>query len=176
MRNTTTPEVVSTDGSKVENMTPAGETIPTLGLAPANDPDPAAPRPKRGRPPKETTSTNKGGRPSTRDKIADSLADQYTMLGQLVRLIAPHVGDTIIERAESCAESLAAWADVNPRVRKTLDRTINSAGAFGVLAAHAPIAAAVFVEVKMRPAIGEAGDEPAAAGGFAALLNFGTPA
>jgi hypothetical protein len=72
------------------------------------------------------------------------------MLGTLLMVLSPVTGMAVIEGAEQCAESLGAWALVNPKVQKALERGMTGAGAFTVLAAHAPIALAAYSDFMSR--------------------------
>lgn len=174
MKPTTTnaPDELVLGTDVVTNVVPITEASADPDPKPATA-DTPAPTPKRGRPPKTTDEKSAGGRPSNRDRLTKQLAEQYTMLGTLLSLVAPNVGRTIIVQADSCAESLSAWAETNPKVRKAIERTVNGAGAIGVLAAHAPIALAVVVEVTSK---GEPTDSPPTPGGITGLFGFGVPA
>lgn len=118
------------------------------------------------RPPEE----NKAGRPSQADKLAKSLALMYTAIGGVIGGISlafqgeqrdriALIGDTIRDRADECGRALAAWAETNAAVK----RMLTSGSSFGalamVLAAHAPIGAALIGSVAPVPA-SAGGDHP----------------
>lgn len=144
MKTTTNPDPIEDNAAPVADATTPHEVV--------SDPDPIAaiadatvPK-RRGRPPKKAAaaaSTDNaaaaGGRPSNQAKLKRSLVDQYTMLGQVLAVFAPATGRAVIERADSCAASLASWADTNATVRRQLERVNSTAGLVGVLMAHGPI-------------------------------------
>lgn len=136
---------------------PADLDAGTVDTVPAGDRDPApAPARKRGRPagsrnkPREDSAPATTGRPTKTASLARALESQYHLLGSLLFLFAPATGQALIANADTCAESLAAWAATNPKVAKALERTMTGAGAVSVLAAHAPIALAVYADVTAR--------------------------
>ena len=147
MKTTPTPtEVVDLDAGTVDTVPPADLAA---AAAPA-DPDPivdAKRRPGRPRKTAGEATASKVGRPSNADKLAKTLADQYTTLGAILMIFAPTAGATMIDRADVCAQSLASWAETNPKVRKALERVNTGAGAVSVLIAHAPIAVAVYADI-----------------------------
>lgn len=146
------PELVDLDAGTVDTVPPA-EQIPV-------DPDPVPDPPKRGpgRPRKAAADPSpKVGRPSNADKLAKSLADQYVAVGTILTFFAPTAGRAMIEQSEQCAQSLASWAETNPKVRKALERVNTGAGAVSVLIAHAPIAVAIYADVT-RPALDPAAE------------------
>lgn len=155
MRNDRKP-AETIKGDHVEGMVPPGETPPPA------DPDPTPAR--KGRPPKSPApaAASAGGRPSNRDKLAKSLAEQYVMMGALLFPFAPTVAQAVIASAEGCGSSLASWAETNARVRKALERVATSAGFVGVVGAHVPILLAAVGEVQSRTS-GEATPSPFAA-------------
>lgn len=201
-------------GDTVANLTPPDEPLPGMTApAPVNDPDPAPPSTRRGpgrppragaRPPRPSEARAKAereakpknssaapapgtpGRPSNHSKLAAALERQYVMAGAIARMFAPLTGEAMIENATSCAESLADWADSNPKVRAVLERTMQGGAVAGVLAAHLPIALAVYAEVaaaQPAPSIAPAPApgatftaEPAAARAFAEAFVMPDPA
>lgn len=146
---------------------PADLNAGTVDTVPAadRDPAPAAPR-KRGRPagarnkPREEGTPATTGRPTKQASLSRALESQYVLMGSLLYMFAPATGQALIGNAESCADSLASWAATNPKVAKALERTLTGAGAVSVLAAHAPIALAVYADATARtgqtvtPAVG----------------------
>lgn len=150
-------EFVDTDAGTVDTVPPAD-----LAAALPLDPDPMVDGKRRPGRPRKTAgevTAPKVGRPSNSDKLAKSLADQYVALGAILSIFAPTAGATMIDRAEPCAQSLASWAEANPKVRKALERVNTGAGAVSVLIAHAPIALAVYADLtSSAPAPLAAGD------------------
>lgn len=142
----TATEVVDLDAGTVDTVPPADLAAAAAPL----DPDPIVDGKRRPGRPRKTASeatASKVGRPSNTDKLAKSLADQYVALGAILSIFAPTAGATMIDRAEPCAQSLASWAETNPKVRKALERVNTGAGAVSVLIAHAPIALAVYADL-----------------------------
>jgi hypothetical protein len=171
----TTTEQTDTDAGTVDPVPPAElDTTP----APRRRGRPAGSRnkPREDRPAEQRPT----GRPSNNARLAKSLESQYLALGGLCYLFAPATGQALIANAESCADSLAAWAATNPKIAKALERTVTGAGAVSVLAAHAPIALAVYMDVQSRTGRASltVGDDAGAGAGFnlADLLGSMPPA
>ena len=150
---TTTPDV---------DLKPAATDRELPGMPPpAKDPDPITKRPHIGRPPGAKNKPKpdaaavapKGtGRPSKDQLLANALERQYELLGKMIGSFAPLAGQAIREEAASCADALSMWAASSPRVRARLEATMTATGVFGVIAAHAPIGAAIVIEIKLRQA------------------------
>lgn len=144
---------------KVSRNETADTTTGEVDTVPAAEREPAPVVRKRGRPAgaknrprEESASTNTTGRPTKTAALARSLEAQYHLLGSLAYLVAPTTGQALIMNAEPCAAALASWASTNPKIAKALERTLTGAGAVSVLAAHAPIALAVYADVTARTA------------------------
>lgn len=94
------------------------------------------------------------GRPSVSDKLAKSLALNYHALGGITGALGAafpgpwgvrlrEVGAAIEAGAEDCGKALATWADTNAAVKRFLTEGSSFGALAMVLAAHAPIGAAL---------------------------------
>lgn len=73
-----------------------------------------------------------------------ALKDMYGYIGMSVTMISPNVGETILLQAEKCAESVNELARTNPSVRRVIQGLVTTSAWGAVIAAHAPIAMAIF--------------------------------
>lgn len=72
--------------------------------------------------------------------MARELEDTYTAAGLLVGAAwSPYVSATILANAPRCAETIAAVAEANPRVKAMVERFLATSVAAQVIGAHFPI-------------------------------------
>jgi len=88
-----------------------------------------------------------------RSPLQIQLEGTYQMLGTGVFMFDNQLGVTIMNQAESCAESLADVASKNPAVKRALEGALATSAWGAVIAAHLPIA--VHVATKYVPQIRE---------------------
>jgi hypothetical protein len=87
-------------------------------------PPPAAKEPK--------PAARGAGRPSSRDKLEQSLAEQLGAIALTLSLFNPRDGQAIMRRAPECAASLARLADQNPKIKRLLESGMTSSAWLGV--------------------------------------------
>lgn len=90
-------------------------------------------------PPPELTD----GKPKRKTKLHNELEQLYTMAGAMTTMVDQQIGTTIIIQASACAESLDDLAAKNPRVKKALEKMLQTSVYAGVIAAHIPIVVAI---------------------------------
>lgn len=118
----------------------------------SGDPSPSPDSPKRGRPRNSLFGRGNSG-VSTRvqrqsvPKLPASAKGQiermYLLFGGFVRPFDELIGDTIIEQAPICAESVFELAQTNEKFRAALAGMMTSSLSMAVLMAHLPIIFAV---------------------------------
>lgn len=108
---------------RIERDASTGDTLPKDAppASAATKPPPKEPKPARG-----------AGRPSSRDKLEQSLAEQLGAIALTLSLFHPRDGQAIMRRAPECAASLARLADQNPKIRKLLESGMTSSAWLGV--------------------------------------------
>lgn len=124
----------------------------------------------------------KAGRPSVTAKqsqaMQEGLQSFYVGVGALLGIAGQFTGQrrlvaggaAAVDHGPACARALVAWSETNPAVRRALEHLTTAGGASLVLAAHAPIVAAV-VSGSYE---GAAGDEAAAAAAAAGSVETAT--
>lgn len=100
--------------------------------------------------------TRKAGRPSVdakeSAKLQQGLQSFYVGAGAMVAVLGgvlgnPRMvagGNACVAQGAECATALVAWSETNSAVRKALESLTVAGGASLVIAAHAPIAAAIW--------------------------------
>lgn len=100
--------------------------------------------------------TKKAGRPSVdakeSAKLQQGLQSFYVGAGAMVAVLGGVLGNArmvaggnaCVTQGPECATALVAWSETNSAVRKALESLTVAGGASLVLAAHAPIAAAIW--------------------------------
>lgn len=99
------------------------------------------------------------GRPPTRGKgptlslgsLRQQLADAYTLIGVAVSPVFALPGLVIVKQADACADAWIAAAEVNPTIRKNLERLMTVTVYGAILAAHYPIVVAFGVQAGSIP-------------------------
>lgn len=110
---------------------PTGDTLPKTDALPPKEPK----EPKARAAASSSTTARGPGRPSARDRLEQSLAEQLGAIGLMVVMFNPKDGHAIVARAPQCAASLARLADQNPRVRRLLESGMTQSAWFGVIMA-----------------------------------------
>lgn len=121
----------------------------------SGDPSPSLDTPKRGRPRNSLFGRgDSGGATRARGPVRQSVPKlpasakgqierMYLLLGGFVRPFDELIGDTIIEQAPICAESVFELAQTNEKFRAALAGLMTSSLSMAVLMAHLPIIFAV---------------------------------
>ena len=92
---------------------------------------------------RKRAATPKRDVPMPRGGFKAILVSKYTLAGTMMMPFDPGCGRIILENAEQCAESLDELARTNPAVRRALNSLIATSAWGAVIAAHAPIVAAI---------------------------------
>lgn len=120
--------------------------------------------------------TKKAGRPSVdakeSAKLQQGLQSFYVGAGAMVAVLGSVMGNArmvaggnaCVAQGAECANALVAWSETNSAVRKALESLTVAGGASLVLAAHAPIAAAIWNPTAGTDEAPEAGSVDTATG------------
>lgn len=108
-------------------------------------PKDSAPKRGRGRPRLDPKAEAAASTPYKPGVISQGLTGLYGQLGMMLGMIDPHCGQAIIANAEVMAQSLEKLAKDNPAVREWLTRLVTTSVIGEVIAAHMPVAFAIFM-------------------------------
>lgn len=100
--------------------------------------------------PKKSTAKrapSRGSKAAQLDAIRPALTSGFVMVGGGMSIALPLTGKTLIYQAEDLTDSLIAWGKTSPRIAKILLTAGSTGGAFGFLAAAAPLAIAAMAEM-----------------------------
>jgi hypothetical protein len=105
--------------------------------------------------PTEKTTAKRAPSRSTKaaqlDAIKPSLTAGWVMIGGGISAALPLTGKATIYQAEELTNSLVTWGKSSPRIAKILLTAGKTGGAFGFLAAAAPVVVAIMVELRTIP-------------------------
>ena len=75
--------------------------------------------------------------------IEAGLTGMYGQIGLMVGMLDPQCGSIIVQNAQTMAASMEAWAKESPTAREFLNKMVTTSVIGQVIAAHAPVVAAI---------------------------------